>query len=241
MKKRRRHEPEGQDRWLLTYADLITLLLGLFVILYAMSNIDTKKYGQWIAAFGGIFGSNQIDLPRGIGGQGMAGDLEEQFKVKDMLKDALGTDDRAGAFSIEMDDRGVTVHLQEELLFPSGSADLKPGSLVTLDSLARVLSRLPNDVRVEGHSDDRPIRSERFPTNWHLSVGRATAAAFTMIERHGILPDRVAVVGYGDRRPLAGNDTERGRALNRRVDIVILMSAVTRKLNEQRQQAIQGG
>ncbi len=241
MRKRRRHEENhGQERWLLTYSDLITLLLGLFVILYAMSKIDTKKYNQWVAAFGGVFGSSQVEMKQGIGEKGLVEGLNEQIQVRQMLKEALELNGKNNSITISIDERGVTIHIQEELLFPSGQAELKNSSLRTMDSLAQVIKRLPNDIRIEGHTDNLPIKTARFPTNWHLSVTRAMSTGYYMIEQHGINPDKVSVVGYGDLRPLGSNDTEQGRSLNRRVDIVILMSAVTQTLNEQRRNAIQG-
>lgn len=241
MKRRQRHnEPAGQERWLLTYSDLITLLLGLFVILYAMSKIDTKKYTQWVAAFGGVFGSSQVDMKQGIGDKGLVEGMNEQIRVRQMIKEALDLNGKNDAISVSMDERGVTIHIQEELLFPSGGADLKNSSLVTLDSLARVFKRLPNDIRIEGHTDNIPINTPRFPSNWHLSVNRAMSTGYYLIEQHRMNPDKIAVVGYGAQRPLGSNDTERGRGLNRRVDIVIQMSAVTQTLDRQRQQAIQG-
>lgn len=241
MRKRRKHEENhGQERWLLTYSDLITLLLGLFVILYAMSKIDTKKYNQWVAAFGGVFGSSQVDMKAGLGGKGLVDGMNEQIQVRQMLKEALELNGKNEAINITIDERGVTIHIQEELLFPSGQTELKSSSLKTMDSLAYVIRRLPNDIRIEGHTDNIPINTPRFPTNWHLSVTRAMNTGFYLIDHHGINPDKVSVVGYGDLRPLAGNGTEEGRSQNRRVDIVILMSAVTQTLNQQRQQAMQG-
>lgn len=241
MRKRRQHrETPGQERWLLTYSDLITLLLGLFVILYAMSKIDTKKYNQWVAAFGGVFGSSQVEMKTGIGDKGLVDGMNEQIQVRQMLKEALELNGQNSAISISIDERGVTIHIQEELLFPSGQTELKKSSLKTMDSLAYVIKRLPNDIRIEGHTDNIPINTPRFPTNWHLSMTRATNTGYYLIDHHGINPDKVSVVGYGDLRPLSDNATEQGRSQNRRVDIVILMSAVTQTLNQQRQQAIQG-
>ncbi|NUN69082.1 MAG: OmpA family protein [Bacteroidetes bacterium] len=242
MRRRRRHsEAHGQERWLLTYSDLITLLLGLFVILYAMSKIDTKKYTQWVAAFGGVFGSSQVDMKQGIGEKGLVDGMNEQIRVRQMIKEALELNGRSDAITVSMDERGVTIHIQEELLFPSGGAELKNSSLVTLDSLAHVFKRLPNDIRIEGHTDNIPINTPRFPSNWHLSVTRAMNTGYYLIGNHRMDPDKIAVVGYGDQRPLGPNDTERGRGVNRRVDIVIQMSAVTQTLDRQRQQAMQGG
>jgi chemotaxis protein MotB len=110
----------------------------------------------------------------------------------------------------------------EELLFGSGSAIVKHGAMAILDSLSSVLKQLPFDLRVEGHTDDVPIRTAAFPSNWHLSVARAANAAHYMILQNGIIPERISVVGYAEYQPIAPNDSEVFRARNRRVDIVIV-------------------
>jgi chemotaxis protein MotB len=238
MKKRITHkEHPSQDRWLLTYADLITLLLGLFVILYAMSNIDKKKYSQWVAAFGGEFGSGKVEMGNG---SPLINELAEQFRVEKLLKQALEIDGNNSALSTSIDERGVTIHIQEELLFPSGESKLKGSSFRMLDSLSSALRKIPNDIRIEGHTDNIPIATEEFPSNWHLSVSRAMNTGYYLIEHHKFNQEKLSVVGYGESKPIAANTTEKSRSLNRRVDIVVLMSQVTQTLNVQRQQAIQG-
>lgn len=237
-KKKRDSEPVSTDRWLLTYADLITLLLGLFVILYAMSNIDKKKYGEWVSAFEGTFGSRSVALNQGAGNNGVIEEMSEQLRIENLLRKALSIDGQNTSISI--DERGVTVHIQEELLFPPGESKLKGSSYATLDSLSRVLSKLPNDIRIEGHTDNVPINTPEFPSNWHLSVSRSINSAYYLIEKHRMNPEKISVVGYGEYKPIVANTTEKNRALNRRVDIVVLMSQVTQTLNMQRQKAIQG-
>jgi chemotaxis protein MotB len=123
---------------------------------------------------------------------------------------------------VSTNERGVTVHIMEEMLFPSGSADLKQASLPAMDTLAGVLRLLKNDLRVEGHTDNVPINTTQFPSNWHLSVARALNVAYYLIERHGLTQERVSVVGYSEYRPLVANDSPANRSRNRRVDIVIL-------------------
>jgi len=238
MKKRIIHkEHPSQDRWLLTYADLITLLLGLFVILYAMSNIDKKKYSQWVAAFGGEFGSGKVEMGNG---SPLMNELAEQFRIEKLLKEVLEIDGNNTALSTSIDERGVTIHIQEELLFPSGESKLKGSSFRMLDSLSSALRKIPNDIRIAGHTDNIPIATEEFPSNWHLSVSRAMNTGYYLIEHHKFNQEKLSVVGYGESKPIAANTTEKSRALNRRVDIVVLMSQVTQTLNVQRQQAIQG-
>ncbi len=229
MKKKRggHQEHENSERWLLTYADLITLLLGLFVILYAMSKIDAGKYQELVAALGGVFGSGSAGVVQGTQGVinlPMASVQTERQRIEKDLRSALGLDRHPLPVSITHNERGITVHMMEELLFASGRADLKTASLTTLDTLAAVLRALPNDIRVEGHTDDVPISTAEFPSNWHLSVARAVRTAYYLISRNGLPPGQVSVAGYSEYRPLAPNTTPENRARNRRVDIVIVTS-----------------
>jgi chemotaxis protein MotB len=237
MKKKNQHGAhDNEERWLLTYADLITLLLGLFVILYAMSKIDAGKYAEIVNAMEGVFGS-----PKGV----MAGSMgiveppvnvlqRERQRIVEEIQSALQAAMKDNMISVSENERGITVHIMEEMLYPSGSADLKNTSLTTLDSLAGVLRMLPNDIRVEGHTDDVPIRSPNFPSNWHLSVARAVNIGYYLIERHGLTASKVSVVGYAEYRPLVPNDTPENRARNRRVDIVIVTN--TNHFNSDSQQ-----
>lgn len=226
MKRKNRHSGghDSEDRWLLTYSDLITLLLGLFVILYAMSKIDAGKYAEFVNAMEGVFGSSKGVMSGHVGVvQLPVGSMrDERQKVVDELGSALHLSDKKLPISISYNERGITVHIMEEMLFPSGSAEIKSTSLVALDSLATVLRKLPNDIRVEGHTDNVPISVPAFPSNWHLSVARAVNVGYYLIEHHGLNPERVSVVGFSEYQPLVPNDTPENRAKNRRVDIVIL-------------------
>jgi len=206
-------------------ADLITLLLGLFVILYAMSKIDTKKYAEVVAALGGVFGSSDatamklkiVEIDRNL-----PDIYGERRNIETQIRKALKLDEKSLPVTITEDERGVTVHLQEQLLFASGRSDLKSSSLETLDELAQALRKLSNDIRVEGHTDNVPIHTAEFPSNWHLSVRRALNVGYYLIEKHGINPEKVSVVGYSEYRPLLPNTSEENRARNRRVDIVVM-------------------
>ena len=225
MKRQQHHgEHDNSDRWLLTYADLITLLLGLFVILYAMSKIDAGKYAEMVTAMEGVFGAPKGVMAGAVGlvEPSMPTVQSERQKIATEIKSALHLNGESQQISISENERGITVHMMEELLFPSGSADIKQSSLVTLDSLTGVLKRLPNDIRVEGHTDNVPINTPQFPSNWHLSVARAVNIGYYLIEKHGLIAEKVSIVGYSEYRPLAPNDTPEHRARNRRVDIVII-------------------
>jgi chemotaxis protein MotB len=228
-KRKTEHEQDNSDRWLLTYADLITLLLGLFVILYAMSKVDSEKYAEIVSALGGVFGVSKPGVM-----QGNVGAIEpvmpalqaEKKKIEEQIRAVLGKDIGNESVAISQDERGVTVHLMEKLLFQSGKAELKQISLSTLDRLADALRKLLNDFRVEGHTDDVPINTPLYPSNWHLSVARAIAAGYYLIEKHHLSADRVSIIGYSEYRPLVLNTSAENRSRNRRVDIVILTTPI---------------
>jgi chemotaxis protein MotB len=229
-KKHHEGEHESSERWLLTYADLITLLLGLFVILYAMSKVDAGKYAEIVAALGGVFGQGKTGMLQGNNGvmmQGVPRIPTERERIAEELRSALKDAVKENLVSIVENERGLTVHLMEELLFESGRAELKESSLSTLDSLASVLKTLSNDLRVEGHTDNIPIHNSQFPSNWHLSVARALNTAFRLIDRYGLPPERVSVVGFSEYQPLVPNSTDSNRSRNRRVDIVVVINNST--------------
>jgi len=227
VKKGEKHaeQHDNEERWLLTYADLITLLLGLFVILYAMSKIDAGKYAELVSAMGGVFGKEKQGVLQGQMGmmQSVVPQLQnERQQIEKEIREALGSGIKKQLVSVSQNERGITIHIMEELLFNSGSAEFKASSLLVLDSLASVLKKIPNDIRIEGHTDNVPISSAQFPSNWHLSVARAVNAGYYLIEKHGLDPEKVSVVGYSEYRPLVPNTSEENRARNRRVDIVII-------------------
>ena len=229
MKKKKTHEePENHERWLLTYSDLITLLLGLFVILYAMSKVDAEKYAEVAAALGGVFGGGESGKMTVMkGGNGVLElpipvTSKEREEVQKQVEEGLQHDLKAGHITLTSDERGLTLHVAEELGFASGSAEPKREMLRVLDTLSAILRRLPHDIRVEGHTDDIPINTLMFRSNWHLSAARAVNTAYYLIESKGFSPEKVSVAGYGEFRPLVPNSNEPNRAKNRRVDIVIL-------------------
>jgi chemotaxis protein MotB len=208
---------------LLTYADLITLLLGLFIVLYAVSKIDGGKYQQVAGVFEKMFGGKIVAA--GVAEHNPMAPLQIQAQHAELIKkiqNAVGSNQFGSGVTVTKNERGITIHMLEQLLFTSGNADVKPSAYTTLDSIASVIHQLPNDVRVEGHTDNVPIATKEFPSNWHLSVSRAVNTAFYLITRHGLNPDKIAVVGYSEFKPLVENTSDENRARNRRVDIVIL-------------------
>lgn len=207
----------------MTYADLITLLLGLFIVLYAVSKVDAGKYQQVAGVFEHMFGGKiVVSSPDRAGAIAPLQLQAERAELIKKIQTAVGTSQFGSGVTITKNERGITIHMLEKLLFSSGAADVKASAYITLDSIASVIRTLPNDVRVEGHTDDVPIATQAFPSNWHLSVSRAVNTAFYLITRHGLNPDKIAVVGYSEFKPLVENTSEENRARNRRVDIVII-------------------
>ncbi|MBI5266087.1 MAG: flagellar motor protein MotB, partial [candidate division Zixibacteria bacterium] len=136
---------------------------------------------------------------------------------------------RQGEIKSELTERGLVIHIMESALFKQGSAKLEPGAIEVLDVVAGKIASLPNHIRIEGHTDDRPINTTVYPSNWELSSARATEVVRYYTNRYQIPPDRVSALGYGEYRPVRPNNSVENRALNRRVDIVILTMEMTAK------------
>jgi len=217
-------------RWLLTYADLITLLMVFFVVMYAMSSADKKKFDQLKASL-------QFALRTEGAGTNMIADFSGQTPVGEptLNTNADETNEFAGiirkvqegvrdpqSVAFIVDERGLTIRFLESVLFDSGKANLRPNSLILLDAVGQALKTNSNHIRIEGHTDNVPIHNEQFPSNWELSAARSIAVTRYLIERHGMEPRRLSSLGYGEYHPLFSNTTEENRAKNRRVDVVVL-------------------
>ena len=200
---------------------MITLLLGLFIILYSISNVNAKKYNQIFSAIGTWFGKSNSVIGSSTGK--VIGNSSDSGLMKE-LRDLVAQNNYSNSVRLEENSRGVTIHILDDILFPSGQADLTNGSATILNKLAVILKKLPNDIRVEGHTDNVPINSEVYPSNWHLSVARALNTAYYLIKNEGLPPEKVSIVGYSSYKPIDKNSTATGRANNRRVDIVIIKS-----------------
>jgi chemotaxis protein MotB len=232
-KRKRGSDSENLDRWLLTYADLITLLLAFFIIMYSMSRIDAKKFGKMAEALNGILkgGDNLVaksaeeNLTKGHGLLKLGNLKLLQKKIEAKFKN-LGKNEE---LETEITERGLVIHILESALFKEGSAVLEPRAMETLDLVSAQISGLPNHVRVEGHTDDRPIRTVSYPSNWELSAARATEVVRYFIQDHGIPAGRISALGYGEFRPVRPNNSIENRAQNRRVDIVVLTMELSLK------------
>jgi chemotaxis protein MotB len=211
-------------RWLLTYADMITLLLAFFVILYAISKVDAKKYEALSVSVRGAFGAEGSSLVGGgSAGRGrIAPARDAAAPIVEQLQKVLAEDLAGGRIQIERSARGVLIRFQDTLFFERGKAELNSAAQRILREVAAVIAALPNDVEAEGHTDSLPIRSAQFPSNWELSVARSTAVVRYLVEEQGISPLRLSARGLGEHKPLFQNHPTLGEPRNRRVELTIV-------------------
>jgi len=229
MPKKHKGEHDNADRWLLTYADLITLLLGLFVILYSMSRVDLEKYkalGQALrTAFVGVPGTPAIGAGTGPYEDATGGaypDTSECYLTLKIEEAISGIAEAAGAVSVEIEERGVVVRLMETLMFDLGKAYLRPEAQQLLSKVAPVLTKSGRPILIEGHTDNLPINTAEFPSNWQLSAMRSANVIYFLTHRAGVPEQQLSGAAHADQCPVASNDTPEGRQRNRRVDIVFL-------------------
>ncbi|HTW62245.1 MAG TPA: flagellar motor protein MotB [Terracidiphilus sp.] len=231
----------SHERWLVSYADFITLMFAFFVVLYATATADQKKQAQVSESINsafhalGIFpssarkpadapGADKPPLPmNSVPSEAAPAEVREDLNhVRSELTQALSSQIASGAVSIQMGRDGLVVSLREAGFFASGSATPEPGTLPVLRKVAAALARTPFDLRIEGHTDNVPIHTSQFGSNWELSSARATGAARLLLEEKLLPSERLSVAGYAEFHPVASNDTASGRAQNRRVDLVVL-------------------
>jgi chemotaxis protein MotB len=226
-------EHENAERWLLTYADLITLLLAFFIMMYTFSKQDAQKYEEVTAHLKSIFSGGSGVAYRAsaasgstfleIGSKGTQSDeikkqLEQQIKT---LASNNGSSDNMSIFS---DERGIVIRIMDKAFFDEGKAELKGSARGALDKIIPVVSHINNHISIEGHTDNVPISTNEFKSNWELSVRRSTEVVRYLIEKGGLSPQRISASGYAEYRPLAENDTPGNRALNRRIEIIVAKS-----------------
>jgi len=198
-------------------------------MLYTASNLDAIKYQNIINAFGNVFGGRTsgiglTDLSSKIGIMDKSSHVEitPLTALKNDVMNLIKENNYGSSINVEENERGVTIHILEDIVFASGSSELKSTSRLVLHQIASIIKNLPNDLRIEGHTDNVPIHTSAFPSNWHLSVARALNTAYYLIENEQLSADKVSIVGYSEFKPIEPNETLSGRAHNRRVDIVII-------------------
>lgn len=249
-RKKKPPAPENHERWLVSYADFITLLFAFFVVMFATSQTDKGKAEQvsesvkkaldgekMSAVLAAILGGTVSDTGKGnamMHGPGgvkpiprekhddKKEKLAELLPSLKVLSEELKNEIASGRIQINMEPRGLVISFAQAALFPSGTATVTPDAMAGLAKIADAINKLPNPVRLEGHTDSIPIKTARFHSNWELSAARSIALMEIFSDRFGVPQDRLSIAGYGDTEPVASNDTEEGRAKNRRVDIVVL-------------------
>lgn len=245
-KRQKAHEKEPNlERWLVSYADFITLMFAVFVMLYAMSIVDQKKMEEVQASMQASFSGTQTLTPalKVIGNKdfGLAPDVVEPLvppqpqeeaaaaaeaqefsQIKKEVQDSLQGYGAKDQVQLTINERGLVISLKEAGFFPSGTAKVQPEALPLLDKIITSIAHYDNTLRIEGHTDNVAINSTAFPSNWELSTARANSIVHYLIEKHGFKGSKLSVTGYAEYRPIADNATDEGRKLNRRVDIVML-------------------
>jgi chemotaxis protein MotB len=252
-RRERRHSHSSHERWLVSYADFITLLFAFFVVLYASSKADQKKQQQVSQAIDSAFRTlglfpdaarKPVDL-KNVSAISRENPSKEQpitpmnivmgedvlspaqvkqdlNRIRQQLEKMLSDQIALHTVSIQMGKDGLIISLREAGFFNSGSAVPHPATLPVLLQIATVLGKTSYDLRIEGHTDTVPIHNADFDSNWELSSARATRITRVFLATQAILPERISAAGYGEYHPVATNDTEAGRAENRRVDLVVM-------------------
>lgn len=248
--------PAGAPLWMTTFADLMSLLLTLFVLMLTFAKMDVEKYQQLAGSMKNAFGVQYIKKlagmieedggPAGISVKSKVPKVVQDLQIDDTLGEqeivevipeepedtlaetvslAIAEQISKSLANVEEREGEVVVRFPGKFAFPSGGETLTSEFLVALNNLAAVIKKSKGDVIIAGHTDDRPIKTSRFRSNWDLSAARAISVVHYLLKFTDIDPSRLAAMGYADSRPLAPNDTHEGRALNRRVEVIIRKTA----------------
>lgn len=210
------------NRWVISYADFITMLLALFMVLYASSSIGTGKIKDVNKSIEKVFVSKTVETKKALTVEKEAtSDLLEPDKIVEKLKGNVSINN---SVKILKEKRGVVIRLNDTMLFDQGSAIIKPEAKAVLDKISTSLNTFKNPVVIEGHTDSVPIKNDKYPSNWELSTARATNIITYLTEQQKFTAGRLSAVGYGEYMPVSSNEDTMGKAKNRRVDIVIMSS-----------------
>jgi chemotaxis protein MotB len=239
MRRRRRiaSDHDNHDRWLISYADFITLLFAFFVVMYAISAVNENKFRVLAGALGDAFGkapAGEAPVPQ-LTPQALPSEvrqrtlrqqqaIEEQAHMTEVagnLLDVMAPLAKEGMLRVTQSRRGVSIEINANVLFEPGQAELEPGSLAVLRAVADTLKNEPFNLEITGHTDVVPISNSTYASNWELSAVRATSVV-RLLADNGIAPQRLLAVGREASKPIASNDTAEGRARNRRVELMIL-------------------
>ncbi|SHG47468.1 chemotaxis protein MotB [Thermosyntropha lipolytica DSM 11003] len=234
-KRHKKHEGHIDETWLIPYADMLTLLLALFIVLFAMSQVDQQKFEEFKRMLQSLFagGPGIMTTGKALIDEGEKPNTENpptqsliETQKLEQYKEAL---DRyfkeqgiEALVTTTVNEKGLQIIIRDVALFDSGKADIKPEAMPILRDLSVILASLDNNIEVSGHTDNLPINTPQFPSNWELSTQRALNVMKFLLQNPDLDPARFSVVGYGEYRPIANNATVQGRAMNRRVEILLL-------------------
>lgn len=235
-KKKHHHEEHIDETWLIPYADMLTLLLALFIVLFAMSQVDTKKFEMVKKALETVFkgGTGVMENSSSTPTDGSS-DTEQDMRIIEALQEAKELKELKENLDKYIAEQGLTKQVETKIaseglqisfhdaaLFASGKADLRPEAFRVLDTISRLLESQTNEIRIAGHTDNLPIHTAEFPSNWDLSAKRSLNVMKHILNNKNLDPSRFTAVGYGEYRPKEPNTTEEGRAQNRRVEVLII-------------------
>lgn len=241
MSRKKPEKKEISQEWLTTYSDMMTLILTFFVLLYSFSLIDTNKFRQLAQSMAIALGGSSQVVTSGSGSIGPV-PIDSNPGVDNSIDSSVNKDEVEKIYtdviqfvkdkkleakvSIRKESRGVVIEIQDKILFDSAKADLKPESKELLNDIVELLEKFPNEIIVEGHTDNIPINKGYYKSNWELSTDRAVKVARYFVDEKGFSGKRLQAVGCGEYRPIDTNNTPEGRQNNRRVNILILSSKI---------------
>ncbi len=213
----------SQDRWLVSYADFMTLLFAFFVVLFATSRHSADGFGRLSGAIhSGFSGGSGIAKTGAPETRGFRALVPDQEQLTAQLRSVLGDSIERHEVSLQQTPDGLVISFQELGFFHSGEASLLPGQASKIEQAGAILKQHGLTLRVEGHSDDQPIHNATFSSNWELSAARAMTVLLLLVDQTHYDPTRISVAGYGAYRPVGDNGTPEGRQKNRRVDLVVV-------------------
>lgn len=234
MSRKKPEKKEISQGWLTTYSDMMTLVLTFFVLLYSFALVDLKKFNSMAASIRSAFGGEnpsilQYNYDSGnapiLGSSSSGGQSEND--VYQTVSKFIETNSLKQYVTIKEGSRGVYIEFNEKILFDSGRAEIKQQGMAALMKISELIRNMPNQIVIEGHTDNVPIHTDQYSSNWELSTARSLSVLKYFIENRGMDPRRFSIAGYGEYDPIASNDAPEGRAQNRRVNILIITAKET--------------
>ena len=236
-------EESGEEAgWIVTFSDLMSLLLCFFILLFSFSTIQEQKFKELLASLQSAFGVDQVPEagtreglemlnrnttttdPKAV--DELGGMVQKEMeKIKSEVEEFVMKNKLGGKVQVEVGERGAVITISDVIIFPPGEADFTRQATPILEKITDLLRQFPYKVKVEGHTDNQPIHTEKYPSNWELSTARAAKLVRYFID-HGIDPTRLSAEGYAEYHPIADNTTPEGRARNRRVEIVYTRESI---------------